>query len=331
MQVGKQAPTVPEAAAVTARVPSSGPSPGPDISRQRSMEDMAKALEVTGEFRVLRKLRPRTDFAMAGTSGAGCLRRLAVLDVETTGLDPERDEVIELGMISAEYMTGGNLCRVTNSLAAFNEPSAPLPPQIVQLTGITDGMLSGHRFDSSAIEAFVADVDLVIAHNARFDRAFAEKYWPAFEHLPWACTATQLDWPSLGFDGARLGQLLAGIGLFHGAHRALDDCSALLELLAYRPATAPASVLAMLLDTARKPTRRIWAEHAPYDRKDRLRARGFRWNPGTDGRPRSWHREIEESAVSAELEYLNTEIYGRPVELLVQPVTAWSRFSARTG
>jgi DNA polymerase-3 subunit epsilon len=87
----------------------------------------------------------------------------------------------------------------------------------------------------------------------------------------------------------------------------------------------------MLLDTARKPTRRIFAEHAPYDQKNRLRARGFRWNPGTDGRPRAWHREVEESAVSAELEYLNTEIYGRPVELLVQPVTAWSRFSARTG
>jgi hypothetical protein len=33
----------------------------------------------------------------------------------------------------------------------------------------------------------------------------------------------------------------------------------------------------------------IWAENALFDRKDALKRRRYRWNDGTDGRPRSWH------------------------------------------
>src|SRR4051794_17157009 len=53
---------------------------------------------------------------------------------------------------------------------------------------------------------------------------FAERYWPIFEHKAWACSATEIEWRKHGFDGSRLGYLLAGAGLFHEAHRAVDDC-----------------------------------------------------------------------------------------------------------
>ena len=96
------------------------------------------------------------------------------------------------------------------------------------MTGITDDMVAGQRIDPDVVSAFVADAVIVIAHNAGFDRMFAERYWPIFEQMAWGCRATEVDWRSYGFAGAQLGYLLHGIGFFHQAHRAVDDCRALL-------------------------------------------------------------------------------------------------------
>jgi DNA polymerase-3 subunit epsilon len=51
------------------------------------------------------------------------------------------------------------------------------------------------------------------------------------------------------------------------------------------PSNAPA--LAVLLEQARKKKMRIWAEQSPFDLKDVLKRRGYRWCDGSDGRPRS--------------------------------------------
>src|SRR5262249_20805023 len=61
---------------------------------------------------------------------------------------------------------------------------------------------------------------------------FAEHYWPDFEHKPWGCSVTEVQWRAHGFEGSRLAYLLMGAGFFHKAHRAVDDCHALLEILA---------------------------------------------------------------------------------------------------
>lgn len=44
---------------------------------------------------------------------------------------------------------------------------------------------------------------------------------------------TELDWRKHGLAGAQLGYLLNGAGFFHEAHRAVDDCHALLEILGF--------------------------------------------------------------------------------------------------
>ena len=119
--------------------------------------------------------------------------------------------------------------RITDVFSSFNEPSTPIPTDVIELTGITDDMVSGHRIDSDAFLAFALDAVIIIAHNANFDRKFVERYWPLFEGKHWACSATEAEWRKLGFDGSRLGYLLAGVGLFHQAHRAIDDC--LIEIL----------------------------------------------------------------------------------------------------
>jgi DNA polymerase-3 subunit epsilon len=189
-------------------------------------------------------------------------------------------------------------------------------------------MVAGHRIDEAAVEAFVDDSAIVIAHNSGFDRKFAERYWPIFERKGWGCSATEIEWRKYGFAGAQLGYLLNGAGFFHQAHRAVDDCHALLEVLACElPTGSPA--LAHLLEIARKKTVRVWAEQSPFELKESLKKRGYRWNDGSDGRPKSWYMDVCETALDGEIAFLRTEIYLRDVEPRLQTLTAFTRFSAR--
>jgi DNA polymerase-3 subunit epsilon len=103
----------------------------------------------------------------------------------------------------------------------------------------------------------------------------------------------------------------------------------LLEVLASELPTTGAPALALLLETARKPTVRVWAEQSPFELKDSLKRRGYRWSDGSDGRPKSWFMDVCESALDDEITFLRTEIYLRDVEPRTQPLTAFTRFSAR--
>jgi len=170
---------------------------------------------------------------------------------------------------------------------------------------------------------------IIIAHNASFDRGFAERAWPIFEHKHWACSMTEIDWKQFGFAGTKLEYLLAGAALFHGAHRAIDDCHAVLELLARPLPGTPSRALAKLLEHARRPTARIYAQDSPYDLKHVLKARRYRWNDGSDGRPRSWYVDVDVDNRDAELEFLRQEIYQRDVVIEWREITALERFSSR--
>jgi DNA polymerase III subunit epsilon len=291
-----------------------------------SLAAMADTLAKSPDYRVLRRLVPRTPLAPS----IGMDTKTAVLlDTETTGLDARKDEVIELGMVKIDYLPDGRIVGVRGTFSAFNEPTVPISDEITALTGISADMVAGHRIDEAAVNAFVDNSAITIAHNSGFDRKFAERYWPVFEQKAWACSATEIEWRKHGFAGAQLGYLLNGAGFFHHAHRAVDDCHALLEILAHELPTTGAPALALLLETARRKTVRVWAEQSPFELKDSLKRRGYRWNDGSDGRPKSWYVDVCESAIDDELAFLKTEIYLRDVEPQLQTLTAFSRFSAR--
>jgi DNA polymerase-3 subunit epsilon len=286
---------------------------------------MAQTLEQSGEYRVLRRLPLRQSFsASKEKTTVGIL-----FDVETTGLDTASDEVVELGMIKFSYHSDGTVAAVLDTYSSLHEPSRPIPEDTVKLHGITNDMVAGHSIDGDVVTAFAADAAIIIAHNAAFDRKFAERYWPVFADKPWACSVNQIEWRAHGFEGSRLGYLLGGIGMFHRSHRAVDDCHALLEILAHTlPGTAQ-SALSLLLENARRKTIRIWAEQAPFEFKDELKKRGYRWSAGDEGRPRAWYVDIDEAKRDDEIAYLRTVIYLRDVELFTQTLSAFDRFSIR--
>ncbi|WP_456683998.1 3'-5' exonuclease [Bradyrhizobium sp. USDA 3262] len=295
-------------------------------SDEIDLATMAEILMRSSDYRVLRRLAARTEF----TPSEGQATKTGILlDVETTGLNTAQDEIIELAMVKFDYLPDDSIARITDVFSSFNEPQNPIPAEITELTGIADEMVVGHRIEPEAVSAFVSDAVIIVAHNANFDRKFVERYWPVFERKPWACSATEIEWRKHGFDGSRLGYLLAGVGLFHQAHRAIDDCRALVEILSFNMPNLNRSAFAVLLERARRKTIRIWAEQSPFELKDALKKRGYRWSDGSDGRPRSWYVDVDEAHQDAEIAFLRKTIYLRDADPRQQILSAMNRFSIR--
>jgi DNA polymerase III subunit epsilon len=97
-----------------------------------------------------------------------------VVDLETTGGGPGRgDSIIEIGAVK---VAGG---RVVDTFQTLIDPRRSLPRFITRLTGISDDMLAGRPAVAEALPAFAdfAGEAVMVAHNARFDRAFLDAAW----------------------------------------------------------------------------------------------------------------------------------------------------------
>jgi DNA polymerase-3 subunit epsilon len=293
------------------------------------LERLAALLESSGRYRILRRLEPRAGYhAPDGSS----VRRGIYIDVETTGLDPANDEIIELAMVPFDFSSDGRIFSVHASFSRFRDPGRPIPAEVVAITGITDEMVAGASIDTAEIERFLGQAQAVvaIAHNARFDRRFAERFCGAFARLAWACSWQEIPWVDEGFtDGTKLSNLANACGFFHDGHRAVDDCLAGVELLSRVLPRCGRRALDLLLESAREPRWRIRAVGAPFELRESLKRRGYRWDPGEDGGTRAWFVDVAGDALEAERNFLCREIYGREMDIEARRIDAFDRYSDR--
>ncbi len=297
---------------------------------QPTLAELADRLDASPDYHVLRRFDPPRSYATP--AGGEQLRTAAALDVETTGMDRRADAIIQLSMVPFTYdAETGRIFDVGDTLTYFDDPGRPIPPEIVELTGITDADVAGQHIDEAAVHRFLEPVSLVIAHNAEFDRPFSERRLAVFRDKPWACSVRDIHWRRHGLSSSSLEYLLMKrCRAFYGAHRADQDALAVVHLLAtpFDDATMP---MALLLENARRGTVRIWAEGSPIETKDLLKARHYRWNPGTDGRPKAWHRELPADEESGELDWLSANVYGgRRPTLRIDALDARQRYSDRS-
>lgn len=211
----------------------------------------------------------------------------------------------------------------------FEDPGQLLSDEVIQITGISDDQLLGQRLDDDAVNALVEPACLVIAHNAAFDRCFLERRFPLFVDKPWACSFTQVPWAEEGLGSAKLDYLLGKLGFFFDDHRAMADCRAVLHLLSLSLPGSGRSILPLLLANARRSAFRIWAIEAPFDCKDLLKQRGYRWNGGDDGRPRAWFCDLDEDLLAEEELFLGDKIYGGNCRHETIKIDYSNRFSDR--
>lgn len=248
------------------------------------------------------------------------------LDVETTGLKSEEDEVIEIAIIPFVY--NKNTSEILAILKPFNElqePSIPISPEITKLTGITNEMVKGHHINKDKLENIIKDANLIIAHNANFDRPFTEKLSTIFSKKIWACSVEDIDWSLANFENKILGYLCMQAGFFYEKHRAIEDCYAALQLLKTIKFMDNTTAFSHLLTSARKNRYRLWACHSNYNQKDILKERGYRWNDSK----RTWYIDIIEDALETEESFLTKEIYNHNPSYKKAKINFIDRFSNR--
>jgi DNA polymerase-3 subunit epsilon len=211
---------------------------------------------------------------------------------------------------------------------SFEDPGKPIPPQITEITGIDDSMVKGLRIDDAAVAALVEQADLVVAHNAGFDRPFVEARWSVFASKAWGCSFMGIDWKKEGSGSAKLEFLASERGWFYDAHRAQVDCHALLQVLA-SPLADGQTGLARLLAGAGQTRYKLRATNAPFESKDKLKARGYRW----DGEGRVWWCSLASDVLlDAECEWLRDEVYGRrSARVQLEALDSRVQYSSRSG
>jgi len=209
------------------------------------LEQLAARLEQSDDYRVLRRVPVVTRYA---DDDPAITKRLGlIVDIETTGLDPAGDRIIELACLPFHFSSEGALYDVLPGYAGFEDPGQPLDGEVVRLTGITDEQLRGRKLDEEVVTTLAAAANLVIAHNATFDRCFLERRFPLFVDKPWACTMGQVPWAEEGLGSARLDYLLSRLGFFFDDHRAMADCRAVLHLLSLSLPYSGRPILPLLL------------------------------------------------------------------------------------
>lgn len=154
-----------------------------------------------------------------------------VFDIETTGLSNRNDRIIEIGAVKIENG------EKTGRFSEFVNPEVPIPANIVDLTNITDDMVSGADTIEKVLPKFMEFIgdSTVVAHNADFDTGFIKKY----------CRLMNIEFKNPILDTVPLSRFLfpelkrfkldtickhLGISL-ESHHRAVDDAGATANIL----------------------------------------------------------------------------------------------------
>lgn len=255
------------------------------------------------------------------------IRHGLILDVETSGLKFEHSTIIEIGIRKFKFnKDSGEVLSLDEAYSEFQDPGTPLSEEVKSITGITDEMLRGREIDWKQVDSLIESSQILIAHNAAFDRPFVDAQSAASRSKIWGCSFKQIDWTGKGFPSQKLDILSIYHGFFTDAHRALNDADALLYLLSHSDSDLKSPYLLELISQARKTTYQIMALSAPFESKDLLKSRGYRW----DNLGRTWWREVNQSDLTPETEWLEEFVYSGAFRGKVNEIPPTEHFKGKT-
>jgi DNA polymerase-3 subunit epsilon len=227
--------------------------------------------------------------------------RAVIVDLETTGLKPSEDTIIEVGLIEL-LVSSDHKPVIRGMFSALQDPGFPLSPEISGITGLTDDALSGESIDWDIVKGYLNRADVIIAHNAEFDRGFLSAV-PALREIrrPWACSVRHIDWREKKFASSKLQYLAADHGFVNPfAHRALFDCATTFRLVSPH--------LQEMLQNSREAEFEVFAVGSPFESKDVLKAAGYRW----DSDRRVWRKRVMSHRIENERDFLARDVYKGP-------------------
>jgi len=293
--------------------------------KTHDLKKLAAILSESDQYRVTEKYQKpefyNTDDASNKLIGV-------FLDIEATGLSHSNDKLIELGMVKFEYTEDGRIFRLLDEFSSYQDPNKPIPEYITELTGINDDTVRGRQIDETEVADYLQNIDLIIAHNAQFDRTFFEMTFPAIPPKAWGCSMYDIDWRFEGISSHKLEYIAYKYNFFFEGHRAIIDCLAGIHILAQELPNSRQAVLKQLLTNALAVRFKLYATNSPYESKDLLKARGYRWSMNQNDKHRAWSIELTEDKVAEEINYLRSNVYGgSSINIPVEIFDAYSRFS----
>ncbi|PHZ86528.1 3'-5' exonuclease [Paremcibacter congregatus] len=280
-------------------------------------EQAIDQLGLSGGHRILRKITfphpSQVNILKHSGMADYAIHRGIYLDTETTGLSHAEDEVIQLCLLPFLYAVDATtnyalIIGVYPPYVGFQEPTRLLTQEIIDLTGITMAMLVGQTLDVPKIESLLDKTDLVIAHNAAFDRPFTHGISGKFSEKKWACSMSNIPWKDQGFESLKLIHLAADLGFYFEPHQADKDCLAGLAILA-QVGDAGESYFQQLIRAAAEDSVTLRAQFAPFELKDVLKQRGYLWKDGSDGIAKGWETVVPLSDADGERAWLSETIY----------------------
>src|SRR5271157_5670084 len=231
--------------------------------------------------------------------------KLAFFDIETTGLDAEKDRIIEVGCCLFDWDTQVPLKLYSEFV---QHPGLVIPTEATEINGITNDMVKdwGVPEDQAclAVGMMMANADYVVAHNGRnFDKLFWDKWKSGpgiFGDRPWLDTIEDLPYPK-HITTRNLLHLAAEHGFtppIHLRHRAIFDVMTTIELLSHY-------CLEDVIALSKVPWVYV-ASNVDFDHNALAKDRLYRFhNFEKDGPPKGkfWWKKLRENTLKAELDY----------------------------
>jgi DNA polymerase-3 subunit epsilon len=166
---------------------------------------------------------------------------IIVFDVETTGIDPKEEEIIEIAALRATSKHGKPAIEDEFNFLVKLTPNKSLPTIITDLTGITEKMLMNEGVSKNAVCARLEDMlsrrdSLLVAYNAQFDLCFLYYFLKQFQKTAFLKNFKMLDALTIYKDRKpyphKLGDAVNAYSLnTPNTHRASDDAKTTFELL----------------------------------------------------------------------------------------------------
>lgn len=222
------------------------------------------------------------------------------IDFETTGLNPESDKIIEVGLCLWDIESQSPL----QMSASIIKQDLQLPQEITDLTGINQSMLNNGDLEVLIHSTIVNLVEIenplyLVAHNATFEDGFLKQINKTYDPFgdysyKWIDTKTDLPYPPMKGKGT-----LNDIAMCHGVynimpHRALPDVLTMMQVLAQYD-------FAEVERYAQSPTVNLIVA-LPYDptgqKQSAIRSLGYYWKP--EGK--YWYKPVKEFKADSEIE-----------------------------
>ena len=207
--------------------------------------------------------------------------RLLGIDFETTGLDPEKDKIIEVGAILYDWETKQPVKIMSEFISCENNN---LPTKITKLTGINPFIWDNYGIKKEKaffeLSLLVSKADYIIAHNASFDKSFFDK--EITSEKQWICSRMDIDYP-LEITTRKLTYLAAEHNIINPfRHRAVFDVLTMMEIVKQYD-------IKKIIERSKSPTITIQAL-VSYEEREKAKDAGFHW----EAKSKTWQMLIKE-------------------------------------